>query len=286
MKKKISMLCLAAICFASNLSAQNTFPATGSTGIGTTTPNASALLEVQSTTQGLLIPRMSKTQRDLIALPATGLMIYQTNNTPGFYYYDGIKWVAVSAKGANTSLSNLVTTSINQSLLPNGASPLNIGSADLHWDTAYINKVNFRDGSVQNTAFVPYTAGAGVDIAGNIITNTNPDKTVVLNNGAGISVTGVYPNFTVASTIAPYTAGTGINISSNIVTNTNPDQTVVLNNGTGISVSGAYPNFTVASTIAPTQWANNGSDIYFNSGKVGIGTTIPLAKLEVAAAMQ
>ena len=66
MRKKISMIVLAAIFVAATAKAQNTFPATGSTGIGTTTPNASALLEVQSTTQGLLIPRMSKTQRDLI----------------------------------------------------------------------------------------------------------------------------------------------------------------------------------------------------------------------------
>ena len=57
---------------------------------------------------------------------------------------------------------------------------------------------------------------------------------------------------------------------------------MVLNNGTGISVSGAYPNFTLASTIAPSQWANNGSDIYFNSGNVGIGTDIPSAKLEIS----
>lgn len=57
------------------------------------TANASALLDVKSTVKGMLIPRMSRTERNAIASPATGLLIFQ--NAPdsvGFYYYDGTKW--------------------------------------------------------------------------------------------------------------------------------------------------------------------------------------------------
>lgn len=61
-------------------------------GIGTTTPNASAALDITSTKSGLLIPRMTLAQRNAIASPANGLLIYQTNNTPGFYYYNGSSW--------------------------------------------------------------------------------------------------------------------------------------------------------------------------------------------------
>lgn len=50
-------------------------------------PAASAMPDVNSTTKGLLIPRMTLAQRNAIASPATALMIYQTNNTPGFYFY-------------------------------------------------------------------------------------------------------------------------------------------------------------------------------------------------------
>ena len=42
---------------------------------------------------------MTKTQRDAIVSPSTGLMIYQTNNSPGFYYYTGTGWTAVKPKG-------------------------------------------------------------------------------------------------------------------------------------------------------------------------------------------
>jgi hypothetical protein len=52
-------------------------------------PDNSALIDASSTTKGLLIPRMTLAQRNAISSPATGLMIYQTTNTPGFYYNSG-----------------------------------------------------------------------------------------------------------------------------------------------------------------------------------------------------
>lgn len=52
----------------------------GNVGIGTTTPDASALLDVSSTTQGFLPPRMTTSERDAISSPASGLMIWNTDN--------------------------------------------------------------------------------------------------------------------------------------------------------------------------------------------------------------
>ncbi len=46
----------------------------------------------------MLIPRMTKTQRDAIITPVEGLLIYQTNSTAGFYYYNGSGWTAVTSK--------------------------------------------------------------------------------------------------------------------------------------------------------------------------------------------
>lgn len=50
----------------------------GRVGLGTNTPNASAALDITSTTRGLLVPRMTTTQRDAISSPANGLIIYNT----------------------------------------------------------------------------------------------------------------------------------------------------------------------------------------------------------------
>ncbi len=53
----------------------------------------SAILDVMSTSSGVLLPRMTTTQKDDITSPATGLLIYQTDGAPGFYYFDGSIWV-------------------------------------------------------------------------------------------------------------------------------------------------------------------------------------------------
>jgi len=55
-------------------------------------PDNSAMLDIKSTDKGMLIPRMTQAQRDAITSPATGLIIYQTDTTPGFYYFDGLAW--------------------------------------------------------------------------------------------------------------------------------------------------------------------------------------------------
>ncbi len=78
-----------------------TYLTSAQVGIGTTTPDASASLEISSTTAGMLIPRMDQIQRDAIGSPATGLLIYQTNNTPGFYYYNGTIWTTFGGADAD-----------------------------------------------------------------------------------------------------------------------------------------------------------------------------------------
>ncbi len=67
-------------------------------------PDNSAMLDVKSTTKGLLAPRMTEAQRNAIVLPANGLLIYQTDNTAGFYYNQGStavpNWTFLGASGA------------------------------------------------------------------------------------------------------------------------------------------------------------------------------------------
>lgn len=65
------------------------------------TANASALLDVKSTNKGILVPRMSKLQKNAIPSPVAGLLIFQ--NAPdsvGFHYYDGAKWLWLPASNS------------------------------------------------------------------------------------------------------------------------------------------------------------------------------------------
>ncbi|MEO6405008.1 MAG: DUF1566 domain-containing protein [Ferruginibacter sp.] len=68
-------------------------------GIGTTTPNAKAALDITSTTKGFLLPRMTATQKDSITSPPAGLMIYCTTCVGGLgepQYYNGTKWLSMT----------------------------------------------------------------------------------------------------------------------------------------------------------------------------------------------
>jgi hypothetical protein len=68
----------------------------GSVGIGASNPHGSAQLQIDSTTRGFLPPRLTEAQRDAIASPAEGLMIYNlTDHEPQFW--DGVAWVGMAA---------------------------------------------------------------------------------------------------------------------------------------------------------------------------------------------
>ena len=94
--------------------ANSTLTNTGTAiGIGTISPNSSAILDVQSTTQGLLLPTMTLAQKTAILTPATGLLVYQTDGTAGFYYFNGTAWTAIGgAAGAGGGSSSSANTLI------------------------------------------------------------------------------------------------------------------------------------------------------------------------------
>lgn len=109
-------------------------------GIGTTTPNAA--LDVASTTDGLLIPRVSLTATNIatVITPTTSELVYNTNTsavgpnqvTPGFYYWDGTLWVRIATgnsndwslignTGTNPAINYLGTTDANDLILKTNA---------------------------------------------------------------------------------------------------------------------------------------------------------------------
>jgi hypothetical protein len=77
--------------FATNNTVRMTIDDGGSVGIGTASPVASAILQVDSTTKGMLPPRMTTTQRDAITSPATGLIVYDTTVNK-LSVYNGTTW--------------------------------------------------------------------------------------------------------------------------------------------------------------------------------------------------
>ena len=118
------------------------------TGIGTTSPNASAKLEVYAIDKGFLPPRVAltgtndnttiKNAAGTSITPATGLLVYNTATTgtapnnvvPGYYYYNGSAWVQISGgviiDNSKTSAFNLAATDNNKVFLITSATNITV----------------------------------------------------------------------------------------------------------------------------------------------------------------
>ena len=158
MKRLITLICIF-----------STTQLTAQTGIGTTTPNTAAKLDVSSTDKGLLIPRMTKSQREAITLSAAanGLLVYQTDDLAGFY--------------VNTSTTTTIAwTRVNTD-----------------W-TRYSNNINY---SLGNVGIGTVTPSEKLDVNGNVRATSFI--------GSGSQLTGVPTNIAHGGTIIPYTAAIG-----------------------------------------------------------------------------
>jgi hypothetical protein len=131
-------------------------------GIGTSSPNTSAKLEISSSTQGFLPPRMTTTQRDAIASPAIGLVIYNTS-TNCLNFFIGSGW--------NETCGNPI--------LPSGTvTTINCGTAT---NTGTLTQGTAASGV---SSSVPYTGGNGGSHSGQTITSTGvTGLTATLSSG-------------------------------------------------------------------------------------------------------
>ncbi len=105
-------------------------------GTSNATATASAALDIESTSKGVLIPRMTSAQRTGMATPAVGLLVYQTDGTAGYYYWDGIVWVQwVGGTLAGSGTANYVAkwtpdnTHIGNSQVFDNTTNVGIGTA-------------------------------------------------------------------------------------------------------------------------------------------------------------
>jgi hypothetical protein len=180
------------LCFFSMLAA---VPAFAQIGIGTANPAPSAALEVSSTgnNKGILIPRISAAQKDAIASPAEGLLIYQTTAPVGFYYYTGTAWKLMANTTDLSSVGNAATAT-------KLAAPKNI------------NGIAF-DGNAD--IIVPAAAGTLTGIVA--IANGGTNATAVATAGGIGYGTGTAHAYTGAGTTGQILSSTGAGVPTWIV---------------------------------------------------------------------
>ena len=224
--------------------------------------DGSAILDVSSTTKGLLVPRMTQTQRNAISSPATGLLIFQTDNTPGYYYYTGSAWTALNTTGTDDQTIAEVLTE---------------GSSANDAQTLSIDQINARDGDGlklfnDGNEGIFIADGGGVGIG-----TITPSKKVEIE-GTGETTILVDGN-TGAST--PSLAAV-LQLNSNIdyrgrgthYTTSDADDWFL-----GVPYTGA--GFTLGRHASQPEYDANSLIFIQEDGDVGIGTTSPFKLFSV-----
>lgn len=131
-------------------------------GIGTSTPNASAQLDISSTTKGMLAPRMTIAERDAIVAPVQGLLIFNTNSN-SFQYYNGTSWSNITHSGIASGTNNQI--------------PKFLGPWGLHNSMITDNGKGVGIGTT--------TPGEKLQVAGNIKADTVKPAVLKLTQNAG-----------------------------------------------------------------------------------------------------
>ena len=308
-------LLAAALVTAANFSAQ-----AQSVGVGTTAPDASAALDVVSSAKGVLLPRLTSAQRTGMTAPATGLIVFQTDGTPGFYYNSGTTTAPVwqqiaTAAGTSTGFiqnQNAADQAANFRISGNGSLLGNLGVGTSTPTEKLV--VSTSVGSMPNT-----TNFASVETVVNPFINSTQGINIIKNDG---QVRGfkLYQTGSDDDNSSFRIASTNVGLESDAITikrntgnvgigTTAPTEKfdVVGNIQSSANIAVDYGNAnagTVANTLrfGPTNSGEGigskrtadgnrfGLDFYTTStnrmsitsgGNVGIGTTAPLAGLHV-----
>jgi hypothetical protein len=254
--------------FTASSSGLNRFVITqnGSVGVGTATPNSSALLDLTSTTQGMLFPRMTQTQRGNISSPATGLTIYDTSNNQ-VETYNGSTWVA----GAS---ANQPAFSVNK----NGTNQ--VVSADTWTKVTWGHVVYDTNSNFASNRFTPTVAGKYlINASVNCTDNVNNCAVAIYKNGSEYALGG-------QNDIVNATAEVNALIDMN---GTTDYVEIYADNSGGTHIDGTTTNTWFSGTLINSNsanaggWTNDGTESYLvnSTNLVGIGTATPLGKVDV-----
>ena len=159
-------------------------------GIGTNDPDVSAILDLNPSgnDKGLLIPRLTQTQRNTINSPnppPNGLLIFQTDNTEGFYYYSSSNssWIKLSLiPEVNTNAQNIATNTASITANYNNKANLNGATFTGALNSEASLTIGSSDGSMPSQLILnpnyPTNEGGEIKLKGPVSPTGNPDWSI------------------------------------------------------------------------------------------------------------
>jgi len=278
-------------------------------GIGTPLPDASAQLDLVSSDKGFLVPRVSLTgSTDATTITngnVSSLLVFNiattSDVTPGYYYWDGIKWLRIASTDDLGLVETLTTLTDNLDDTFTYKSEDNtlttfIGTDDQNLTGATLTgtslQIDIENGTSQTVDLASIQDGTGTDNQ-NLTNASLVGNTLTIDIERGNSVSIDLSTLTTAQTITTLTQNT----STGVITYTNEQP--VLNNANVISMD-ANNNVIVgsdggaflsdATLVGLEPWRNPNTspatnvstDINYMNGNIGIGINTATEMLEVA----
>jgi hypothetical protein len=183
MKKRTLLLLTAAILSLYSTSFAQSVGINGDN----TQPNGSAMLDVKSTTKGMLVPRMTATERGNISTPATGLLVFQTDGTSGFYYYtgSGSTWALIGgSSGSSGTVTSIDVSGGSTGLTSSGGPVTTSGTVTLAGTLAVANGgTGTTTGSITGTSALTFAAGGSNQ---NVTLTPSGTGNTLLNGNVGV----------------------------------------------------------------------------------------------------
>ena len=245
-----------------SLDGANAVFTTGSVGLGVDPPNPSALLDVSSTTQGFLAPRLTTAQRQALASPANGLIVYDTG-AKSLEVYDsvGAAWNQIDEGTVGVASGGTGAVSLSGYLFGNGTSPVTASSTIA--GSAIAGNIPGNAANVTGTVLIA-NGGTSATTATAAINNLLPVQSgnsgkVLATNGTSASWTS-----TTGGTVTSVTASTPLTVANGTTAPAISLGTVpVAYGGTGATTLAGYlfgngiGPVTAASTIAGSAISGN-----------------------------
>jgi hypothetical protein len=157
---------------------------TGSLVIGSITANANAILDVQSTTKAFMPPRMTTAQKNAIASPTAGMVVYDTN-MKGISFYNGTAWVTTNNKSVSTKTANYTALQSDDVILGDATSgAITITLPTAVGNTGEVFHIKKIDSSV-NAVTIATTSSQTIDGVTTQTLGVQYKNLTVVSNGSG-----------------------------------------------------------------------------------------------------